>query len=253
MTLAAQPLHQRPMEALSDQSVGAASYWMDSRRLSRSAPSTLDVVRVTRYLRTVASRQPRKLFGEQSTDFRMRNPGTLCQCADRPLVPCGLLAVIEIRHHECPFADGYHIAPAAARCRARSSPLRERPRHMMPAKPPLVGALPNSRDDPGPVGAREHRRTGGPRACFADGGNHPTKRKPPGAARRGAAPLTVFYVVETTRQGGGEHHHRVSSHLFETNSQAQTELARLYLRTPAAFSASGRVPPVSSPPRGSTT
>ncbi len=44
-----------------------------------------------------------------------------------------------------------------------------------------------------------------------------------------AAPLTVFYVVETTRQAGGERHHRVSSHLFETSSQAQTELARLEL------------------------
>lgn len=44
-----------------------------------------------------------------------------------------------------------------------------------------------------------------------------------------AAPLTVFYVVETTGQVSGERHHRVSSHLFETSSQAQTELARLQL------------------------
>lgn len=49
----------------------------------------------------------------------------------------------------------------------------------------------------------------------------------PKAADDQAAPLTVFYVVETTGQVIGERHHRVCSHLFETSSQAHTELARL--------------------------
>ena len=45
-------------------------------------------------------REPRKFFSKQSTDFPKRSPGTLCQRADRPLVPCGPLAILEMRDHE---------------------------------------------------------------------------------------------------------------------------------------------------------
>jgi hypothetical protein len=89
-----------PLDALSTVNAAVRSYWMDCLLLAQRCEHVR--YRTRNQIRTHrgASREPRKFFSKQSTDFRKRNPGTVRQRGDRPLVPYGLLAILQLRDHE---------------------------------------------------------------------------------------------------------------------------------------------------------